>query len=248
LIWVLTATDLRQVESDPRARRVLARGQIYEIVGETIPKAATGDLAAVPTADFKSVADLEQALKTNRLDPAIRAVVYDNESWSFTPLDEQRHPDAAMARAARLVRSSGRTFISAPGTDLAGRLNKKAASPLAAYLAEGLAGAAATSGGILDIQAQVAERDPAQFRRFVTAAAAQARAANPTIRIVVGLTTESSLGPVSGDDLANLMAPLVGQVDGFWISDPTSGPFCPNCGPSRPDVVRAALGLLQGLP
>jgi hypothetical protein len=96
-----------------------------------------------------------------------------------------------------------------------------------------LVGAIAKVAGVVEIQAQSLERAPQTYRAFVRAAAAQARAANPHVTVLAGLSTNPP-GPVVSSQQRG--------VAGFWLNVPGQGPRCPACNAPRPDLARQLLG------
>ena len=72
-------------------------------------------------------------------------------------------------------------------------------------------------------------------------AAAQARAANPRVAILAGLSTNPPGAEVTTGQLAAAIRVTRGTVDGYWLNIPGRGPRCPTCNSPRPDVGRAAL-------
>jgi len=80
---------------------------------------------AVLTKTYPSDAALAKALETNQVAPEIKAILYDNESWSFTPSEEQHDLDRFEKLAADAVHRSGRLLIATPAADLVPVLNPK---------------------------------------------------------------------------------------------------------------------------
>jgi hypothetical protein len=198
--------------------------------------------ASVPTTTFSSYRDLSAAVGSGGLDPRVRAVMYDNEAWQFTPPDEQRDPASYTAMAATEVHRHGLLLISAPAVDLVTVLRPGEPSRYQAYLDLGLAGSAARSADVFDIQAQGSQNDPAKYGQFVAAAAQQARAANPSVLVLAGLSTGPSGQGTSAQQLLAAVNATRGIVDGYWLNIPERGPRCPRCSDARPDI---ALQLLQ---
>ena len=94
---------------------------------------------------------------------------------------------------------------------------------------------------VVELQAQSLERDTRTYATFVREAAAQARAANPRVAILAGLSTNPPGAEVTSEQLAAAIRVTRGIVDGYWLNIPGRGPRCPACNPPRPDVGRAAL-------
>jgi len=199
---------------------------------------------ASPVRSFTSFADLQAAFAAGSVPATVKYVLYDNERWAFTPTVEQQQPMAYAKRAAAVAHDHGMKLIFAPAVNLATVAGGQPGSQrFDEFVRLGLAGQAAQSADVVELQAQQAIGTP-QFERFVSAAAAQARAANPGAVVLVGLSTNPAGRAVSVGDLLDayrLSRPL---VDGYWLNIPARSPYCPSCGDPRPQV---AVGLLQGL-
>jgi len=195
------------------------------------------------TLTFPSVAALSGALNGPRLDPRARAVIYDNEQWAMTPPAEQHDPARAEAQAAALAHAHHLQLIATPATNLA-RVLAPGQPVEPAYLRLGIAGDAARYADVIDIQAQGSETNTAAFAGFVTAAAAQARAANPHVIVLAGISTNPTGHQVSAEQMRAAITATAGTVDGYWLNIPAGGPSCPRCGQPQPQVAVAALHAL----
>ena len=238
--WMLTRGALGQVLSDPAVAARLGAARVYEILtpGEP-PLAAAG---AEPVVTFSAVSTLRQAVDGGQLPAGTRAVLYDPEVWPYTPVTEQRHPVQAARQAAAITRAHHLTLIVAPALDLAAA-QPRAGGPLwRQFLRLNLAGGIARVAGVVEVQAQSLERDPKVYRAFVRAAAAQARAANPHVTVLAGLSTNPPGSAVSGPQLATAIRVSSAVVSGYWLNVPGRGPRCPACNAPRPDLARQMLG------
>jgi hypothetical protein len=107
-----------------------------------------------PTVTFASYAAMQKAFASHTIPASVKAVVYDNESWSFTPAQEQRQPELYDRLAAELVHKHPLIFIAAPATDLAHVIYPAGGNSYQHFLSLGIAGAAARSADVYEIQAQ----------------------------------------------------------------------------------------------
>ena len=201
----------------------------------------SGALATVTFADYNT---LRKALTGSGLPAGTRAVLYDNEDWSFTPSAQQRQPAKYEELAANLVHAHHLLFITAPAVDLTNVLAPHQADHYAAYLRLGLAASAARYADAMDIQAQGSITSLGTYRPFVEAAAAQARRANPRVIVVAGLSTNPSGQRVTSAQFTAAFNAVRQYVSGYWLNIPGGGPFCPRCGTPRPQV---AVPLLRAL-
>jgi len=238
--WMLTSAALAQVASEPAVLAGLRRSRVLEILhlGQK-PLAVAG---AEPVVTFSSVSELDQAVSGGQLPPGTRAVLYDPETWAFTPRAEQLNPAAAAQRARDIAHAHGLALIVAPALNLTTVRPDPAGGPRwRQFLRLGLAGALAKVSDVLELQAQSLERSTSTYATFVRDAAAQARAANPRVAILAGLSTNPPGAEVTSQQLTAAIHATRGIADGYWLNIPGRGPRCPTCNSPRPDVGRAAL-------
>jgi hypothetical protein len=237
---MLTRAALAQVGTDPAILAGLARSCVLEILhpGEEL----LGLAGAQPVVTFSSVGELEQAVSGGRLPAGTRILLFDPEAWEFTPLAEQLNPAAAAGRAQQVARRHGLSLIVAPVLNLTTVRPAPAGRPRwRQFLRMGLAGAIAKVSDVLELQAQSLERSTSTYAAFVRDAATQARAANPRVTILAGLSTNPPGPEVTSQQLTAAIHATRGVVDGYWLNIPGRGPRCPTCNSPRPDVGQAAL-------
>lgn len=172
----------------------------------------------------------------------VSAVIYDPESWQFTPADQQHDPVAGVRVAADAAHANGAILIATPAVDLMRVLAPGAhGDRYGAFLRTGIVEGAARYADVLEIQAQGSETNVAQYRSFVAAAAQQARSANPHVVILAGLSTNPTGHHVSSTQLLQAAQSVRGIVDGFWLNVPAGGAYCPTCGTPQPQVAEGLL-------
>ena len=179
-------------------------------------------------ADFRSYAAFQTMITQGTIPAGVHWVLYDNERWSPTPLAEQADPVRYEQLFADLAHRHGYKVILAPAQDLVLVYDRNGlhdgSTTWQPYLSMGLASTSARYGDIYEIQAQRYEmssfRSQRAYARFVAAAAAQARAANPGIVIYAGLSTQrvTSAAQLLRDYLSTR-----GLVDGYWLNIPQYG-------------------------
>lgn len=241
LTWMLTRGALASVLSDPAARSRLDGAPVYEIL--QTGQAPLGAIGAVPVVTFSSVGELAQAVSGGGLPTGTRAVLYDPEAWSFTPRAEQRDPARAARQALRLAHAHGLRLIVAPALNLT-TLRPASGPPWQQFLHLGLAGAMAKVADVIELQAQSLERYTSSYAAFVHEAARQARAANPRVTVLAGLSTNPPGAEVTSQQLTAAIRATSGVVSGYWLNIPGRGPRCPSCNAPRPDLARQILGQL----
>jgi hypothetical protein len=242
-LWLLTRWALAQVAAEPAVRDRLRGARLCQLLGagqDPLP-----GLGAVPVVTAGAVARLQEAVTGNQLPAGTRALLYDPEAWPFTPSAEQRDPAGATGRAAALAHRHGLRLIVAPALSLTNVLAPGKAPRWRRFLDLGLAAALAPAADVIELQAQSLERDTASYAAFVRAAAEQARAANPRVVVLAGLSTNPPGAPVHGRHLAAAVQATRELVDGYWLNIPRPGKHCPTCHPPRPrlgaELLHAAL-------
>jgi len=193
---------------------------------------------SIATLSFASYAELARQFAAGQIPVSVRAIVYDNEHWSFTPAQEQQDFPSFAKEAASLVHLHHMILLSAPAVDLTQVLDPSfLGNRNDRFLALDLIGAAAAFSDGLDIQAQGSEADPVEYADFVASAVDQAKRANPTVVILSGLSTNPSGQQVTAGQLFAAYQATRSLVDGYWLNIPSSeGGYCPRCGPARPGV------------
>lgn len=199
---------------------------------------------ATATVVFRSYAHFRADLLSHRLSAPIRAVVYDPEKWSYTPIGEQLHPRRAMRAFAALARAAHLRVVEAPARDLvtvpgARCVRAHQETVDAAYLRCGLVRVAAEVSDAVDVQAQADQPNPLQYARVVDAAATQARRSNPSVVVLSGLTTMRQ-----GDTAENMLADAIAVravVNGYWLN-------MHGTDPAELDMATAFLDLLHNTP
>jgi hypothetical protein len=177
----------------------------------------------------------------------VKGMMYDYEKWRFTPEEEQRNPARSVKEAADLVHARGLLFLAAPAVDLVPVLapDSDRRRQDDTYLRLGLAGDAAPYADVVDIQAQRFQNDPERYESFVRAAAAQARAANPKVIVLAGVSTQPGGGDTSADAILRAIQATRDAIDGYWLNIPEPGQMSPNVSAFRPDIALEVLRRLS---
>jgi hypothetical protein len=169
---------------------------------------------------FTSYATFLAAAEADEIPGYIETVHYDNESWSQTPLVEQHRPGLYEKKFCSLAHSHGWSCLTGPGQDLCGVLDHPQGDDYAhCYLDLDLAGKAARSADVVDIQAQALEpRGERAYSNFIRRAAAQARAANPDVRVLGNLSPTPNGTTVSTQGIYRAARAALPYVDGFYVT------------------------------
>jgi hypothetical protein len=237
---MLTRSALADMLSNSGVRVRLERTRIYELL-QPGQKPLSG-VNATPVVTYPSVPELRSALEDNSLPAGTGAVLYDPEAWSYTPAAEQHNPVQAATQAAELAHAHGLKIIIAPALNLTTVLEPgSSASRWQSFLDLNLAGPMAKIADTIELQAQSLERDPEVYATFVHAAAAQARARNPNVTVLAGLSTNPPGAAVNSQQLTDAIVASRPYVDGYWLNIPGQGPRCPTCNAPQPDIGVAVL-------
>ncbi len=179
--------------------------------------------AATPVLSYTSYAQFSADIQNGRISFPYQWVMYDPEKWSQTPINEQQHPIRYMTLFGQLAHANGLKVIMAPAMDLGwvpGSVNPRLPhEPITRwYLRAGIAAAAATAGDIVNIQAESQTTNLPQYQWLVNNAAAQARAANPTVQVFAEVST------VNGTPQQMAAAAQSISPDGYYLAAPGAIP------------------------
>jgi hypothetical protein len=156
-------------------------------------------------------------------------VLYDPERWPRTPGVEQRDPATYLRRFAELAHAHGLRVIEAPARTLmavaGANCRRNAGETLErATLRCSLPASAARYADVVEIQSQVSQRDASAYASYVRTAAAQARAANPKVVVLAGLSTSPGDTAATSGELVAAAEAARGDVAGYYLS------VCVACG------------------
>jgi hypothetical protein len=146
--------------------------------------------------------------------------MYDPERWPATPPNEQRDPLTYMRAFGRLADLHGLRVVITPHHSLmsvpGGVCTAERGEPETdAYVRCEIAAHAALAADVVETQAQGIQDRPGLYRTFVEATAAQARAANPEVRVIAGLSVRRE---VHEGTLLEAWDAVRDVVDGFYLA------------------------------
>jgi len=243
LRWIVNAGSLQHSQADfslDLQKKYFDSACTFLVIGDN-PSEDYRDWTVVRTRTATSLATVEAAAA----DPSTTAVLYDPEGWDMTPPEEQRDPAGAACRAASIVHAHNKILIVTPAINLIRIIEPGARGDrFEAFAGTKLAGEIARCADVYEIQAQGAEMDKGAYRSFVEAEARQARAANPHVVVLAGISTNPMGQQVTGKEVFDAVQSVRSIVDGFWLNIPGGGKFCPSCGAPQP---RVAVDMLQRL-
>lgn len=213
--WVATLGTIRLLHSKDEdvARQFFAQPTTFALGGYD---------GAIPAASWASERQFEADLAAGTIPEGTRAVMYDPERWAPTPEAEQRDPIAAIEAFASAARSAGYQVIVTPHPNLVGVPGavcgtRPSESEEDAFLRCGITSAAARVADVVEVQAQYLEADPERYAAVVVEAVEQARAANPGVQVISGLSTRFAASPHT---LVDAWTAVRGIVDGHYMAVP----------------------------
>jgi hypothetical protein len=170
---------------------------------------------------WASLRRFEDDVAAGAIPADVRVAMYDPERWRHTPDEEQRDPVAAIRRFVARCRELGFVSMVTPYPRLVTvRGARFRALPGEreedAYVRSGLTSEAAAAD-ICETQAQRLEDRPEEYRAFVSATALQARAANPAVVLLSGLSTSPGL-TATAEMLLEAYRAVRDVVDGHYVS------------------------------
>ena len=132
-------------------------------------------------------------------------ILFDQETWSWTPPRERAHPEHYIKAAAQLAHANGVFIIETC-------YERTIASEIAVEVA------AAPYADVVSIQSQRADEHPDRFTNYVSEAVAAIRAVSPTVPIMAGLATDAGGQPVSASKMAREYDQTYNMVNYFWLN------------------------------
>lgn len=239
--WIMGHNAFNSIIADPVAASRLKNDVIYLISGSPVP-----GYNIVPTIDVQDVTKMASAISKRAA--YVKAVLYDDEDWSFTPvnqIDSVAHVIASYQQASQLTHSAGLELIGTPALDITNIL--KPVGPCGTeswqkYLCDDLPGIAGQYSDIIDIQAQSQIQNTSNFMGLIQQAASAASSANPNIITLAGLST--CAGRPTASQIATGAIESNPYVNGWWMNVPGQSAQSPNCGTPKPDLAIQAIDSL----
>jgi hypothetical protein len=214
-IWIIGLSAIQQLEQHGASTALIKHAFDNNhtfVYGDTPHNRYPPSPIGVPTLTYSSYAGIQAAFADGTLPGRYKAVLYDNEHWPATPSSEQKHPAHYEQLVAQLLHKHGLLYIATPAPDLTMAVGKVINTD-SAFLKAKLPAITARYADILDLQAQFHEANVGAYRSFVQAAAAQARAANHRITIVIGIRTNPGNTP-----MLTAYKATASLGSGYWIN------------------------------
>lgn len=220
-VWIIGEEDLSKFidENSPLAERLFNSPSTFVIDTDqaTLPETWKANVAL----PFASYAEFEEAIDEG-IDPQIDAVVYDNEGWDRTPLEEQENAIEYTKKFADLAHENGLLFINAPHVSLAaanGRMEKGLSVNWDFYM--NIVRNAARYSDVLVLQLQWAVYDKESYNDFLIEArevALEEAAKYDRGLLVLGeISTTPEIPEATVENLHSIIAKSLTEVNGMWL-------------------------------
>jgi hypothetical protein len=245
LRWILNGPAITNFTTDPTAQAFFANTQPFVISPKSRNATIPDSWGAVRTRIFPSYIALERAIRNGKIDPEIKAVLYDNEAWTLTPEREQDNFAQYAQQFYELAHQHGYLVIQTPAIDLATRSQPAGERRFDTFVRLSFPGTAAKYADAIDLQVQGSQVPPSTYAEYVTTATEQARKANPNVLVFAGISTNPSGHTVTAEQIVQAIDATRNVVDGYWFNVPKQGPSCPRCNDFRPDMAIDVLRMLQ---
>lgn len=219
--WIIGTPALNEIVTSSSARQTLASDTIFVPINkkERIAPQANG-LHIVPVESFTSEAALANAVSSNSIDKSVKVLLYDNEDWTLTPIQEQQNIVSYYKQAASIAHKYGYLLIGTPVS----KTDPQVDVQIAPYV------------DVLDIQSQYDQAQARIYANHVLPLAQGARKTNANLIILSGLSTNPPAGIPTPQQLLNDSQSVSSVVQGFWLNIPSPGVACPKCNAPQPQI------------
>ncbi len=246
LRFILNGPALQTFTTNPTAVSFFAGSRPFVVVSKKFSASRIpSSWQAVPTQIFTSYRWFQAAIKHGKIQPGVKAVIYDNEGWTLTPPAEQRNYAQFAQRFYELAHQHGFVVIHTPALSLANAVQAAGERRFDAFMRAGFWDDAVRYADAVDLQMQGSQVPASAYANFVKSAAQRARQANPHVLILAGISTNPSGHHVTAQQIVDAIMATRGIVDGYWFNVPQAGPSCPHCTDFRPDIALDVLRMLQ---
>lgn len=147
---------------------------------------------------------LKNAIASGRVTGGM-TILFDQETWKWTPAREQAHPEYYIRAAAQLAHANGVFIIESV-------YEPTTSGEIAVEVA------AAPYADVIAIQSQKTDQHPDQFTSYVSRSVAAIRAVSATVSIMAGLATDAGGHPITARMMVREYDQTYGMVSYFWLN------------------------------
>jgi hypothetical protein len=209
--WIMSLNVVNEMSANAGAMRAIA-GDVIFVIMNTKGRLSTASetLNTVPVEDFTSEAKLESDIVSNSIRAGTKAILYDNEPWSYTPVNEQENIFNFYKTAATLAHAHGYIFIATPVSKIDANIDVQ----ISPYV------------NVLDIQSQYDQATASGYSAHVLPIAKAARQVNAKDIILSGLSTNPRAGIPTPGQLVSDAKSVRPEVQGYWLNIPAAPADC----------------------
>ncbi len=224
-VWIMTSKVFDAMAGNRQAAAALAGSVIYVTSARVTVPVDLHDVDVIPTMDFTSEATLASKVDSGSLPHAVRAVMYDNEDWPATPPDERLDPTHFYELAGKVAHAHGLQLVATPGWIPGYKGGPVTPGMTVRPVASAIIPAIAPYADVIDIQAQEfrLQSNLRAYLAWIAPIAKAAKAANPKVIILSGLSATPAGGQATPQQLLDIAKGTEGVVQGWWLNVP-SGP------------------------
>jgi hypothetical protein len=239
--WIISNEGYKQLQSVNASTKLL--NTLFNHTSTYFVGATTNPFPQATTIEtFDSYATFLSAVQNKQIASNVKAILYDDEDWVLSPLNEQQSPVNYAQKAANLAHNHNLKLIFTPAVDLTQILAPGSSNRYSAFIGLDILGRAAPYVDVIEIQAQGAQ-GTSEYATFVKQAVAQIDKVKHG-RIFAGMSSEPDGRYVSVTQLKSDYNATNGSVNGYWLNIPKKSVACPGCGTGNPQI---ALTYLQSL-
>jgi len=230
LSWIVQYHFLSLVEANPAALSQFSKAsKIYAILSPEEAKngiSVSNQFNLIPTVYYNSYAKFVSDYNSHLINSSVKAVVFDDSSdtpSTVVPTIEADNPYQYDQDITSFAHQHG--MVAMCDFILGKRVGNKS-------------GEAPPCDVALLNYSQQSERSPADYSSVVDKAVGVIHKTYPDMPVLVGLSTNPRGSVITSSELVAAYDATVNQVNGYWISIPTSGGVgCPNCSPQNPSLL-----------
>ncbi len=195
--WAMTAGNVQRMSglSSATTAHFFDTPASYGNGASLVKSPVQARYATTPVLTYTSYAHFSTDIHNGNITYPYKWVMYDPETWSATPVSEQRNPIKYITQFGQLAHAHGLKVIQAPALDLAWAPGsvlpiRRGESGNQWFARVNIAAAAAAAGDIFDLQNESNIKSGGQYARMFNTTASQARAANPKVKVFSEVATD----------------------------------------------------------
>jgi len=208
--FIMSTLVLNEMVANPKLRQDLTGDIIYVLISRKHKLSAqTAGLTLKYTQYFTNETTLANDI--NNLPTNTQAILYDNEPWSYTPINQQQNIVSYYQKAYTLADQHNLQFIATP-------VIKNKSSITLANIAK--------QSNVFDIQSQYDQASSSTYADHVIPIAKAIKNINPNTVILSGLSTNPKAGVPTPTQLYDDANSVKSYVSGYWLNIPAKPSIC----------------------